>query len=36
MIEAITKEAFAELSSNNRETYILDRAQLGSLPFPPD
>ncbi|MBT2663053.1 AAA family ATPase [Bacillus sp. ISL-45] len=28
MIEAITIEAFAELSSNNRESYILDRAQL--------
>lgn len=27
MIEAITIEAFVELSSNNRETYILDRAQ---------
>lgn len=28
MIEAITIEAFAELSSNEREAYILDRAQL--------
>ncbi|MDT0160688.1 AAA family ATPase [Bacillus sp. AG4(2022)] len=28
MIEAITIEAFAELSSNNRESYILNRAQL--------
>jgi energy-coupling factor transporter ATP-binding protein EcfA2 len=28
MMEAITIEAFAELSSNNRESYILDRAQL--------
>lgn len=28
MIEAITIETFAELSSNNRESYILDRAQL--------
>lgn len=28
MIEAITIEAFAELSSNDRETYILDRTQL--------
>jgi len=28
MIEAITIEAFAELSSNDREAYILDRTQL--------
>ncbi|MGA4718734.1 AAA family ATPase [Fictibacillus nanhaiensis] len=28
MIEAITIEAFAELSSNDREAYILDRVQL--------
>ncbi|OAT84203.1 hypothetical protein A6P54_02595 [Bacillus sp. MKU004] len=28
MIKAITIEAFAELSSNDREAYILDRAQL--------